>query len=117
MNSQYKPYKTFEQWSLGHIEQSPKFVEKAMSVLEKLKEHSKKNPGVKFKAQKISNATGYKQINGIMRWLRLRGFPICSDANGYWYSDHPDDIQFTIDQLQDRIYAMQFAIDKLWSIK
>lgn len=117
MKSSYQPYQSFDEWSLREAKKSPKFMNQAMEVLKRLQEHSKKNPGKKFKAHTIAKATGYKQVNSIMRWLRLQGYPICSDSKGYWYSDHPSDIQFTINQLQDRVYAMQHAIDKLWKHK
>ena len=114
--SDYKPYRSFEEWSVGHAKaHRPKFFERAMSILERLRKHSEDHPGKRFKADRIAASLGVSrtQVNNSINYLRGEGYPICSDADGYWYSEVKDDVQQTINHLQDRIYAMHYSISKL----
>lgn len=52
-------------------------------------------------------------IRRIINEYRSDGIPICSNSNGYYYSEEPEEIVKTIGSLKRRIASIQRAIDGL----
>ena len=52
-------------------------------------------------------------IGKIINEYRQDGIPICSNHNGYYYSEEPTEIIKTVASLKRRIASMQKAIDGL----
>lgn len=50
------------------------------------------------------------KIRGCVSLGRSMGFPICSNARGYYWSENPVDIKQTIDHIEDRINKQQNAV-------
>lgn len=53
------------------------------------------------------------EIRKCINALRSEGVPICSCADGYFYSDNADDISKTVKQLHSRISKIEHAKDGL----
>lgn len=53
------------------------------------------------------------EVRAIINVLRRSGKPICSDQDGYWFSEDITEIRSTIDQLKGRICGMSAAITGL----
>lgn len=53
------------------------------------------------------------EIRKCINTLRSKGVPICSCANGYFYSGEADDISKTLNQLHSRISKIEQAKDGL----
>jgi len=49
------------------------------------------------------------EIRRCINTLRTRGIPICSSADGYFYSEDPADIARTVSQLRGRIEKIECA--------
>lgn len=56
------------------------------------------------------------EIRKCINALRSRGVPICSCADGYFYSDKAEDILKTVKQLHSRISKIEQAKDGLEQI-
>ena len=52
-------------------------------------------------------------VRGCINLVRSMGIPICSNAKGYWYSSDPEEIQRTVDHIEDRIKKQQEAVSGL----
>lgn len=50
-----------------------------------------------------------KEIRRCINTLRTRGIPICSSADGYFYSEKPSDIARTVSQLRGRVLKIENA--------
>ena len=49
------------------------------------------------------------EIRRCINTLRTRGIPICSSADGYFYSENPADIARTVSQLHGRVLKIENA--------
>ena len=49
------------------------------------------------------------EIRRCINTLRSRGIPICSSADGYFYSENPADIARTVSQLRGRVLKIENA--------
>ena len=54
-----------------------------------------------------------RQIRLMVNELRRKGYPICSDDHGYWYSENIAEIYNTIENLQARVNGLKAAITGL----
>ena len=86
----------------------------ATAIIQHIKLHSN---GVKepIHGWKIADALGITDtvVRKFVNEARCGGIPICSCANGYYYSDDPVCIDDTIRMLQGRIAKQQSAIEGL----
>lgn len=49
------------------------------------------------------------ELRKIIHGLRLKGYPVCSDHNGYWLGDE-DDIRRTIRHMRSRMHKINDAV-------
>lgn len=122
-DSEYAPYCSFDEWTLNfqqikHREKWRLRRERILILLEwmainqKGKKITAENLAQRYNAKFFDNM-GKTAVVAHMRELRYEGFPVNSDAAGYWLNDNLSDIQNTIDHLQDKIYAMGYTIKQL----
>lgn len=82
---------------------------------ERVIEYIKSNGGMPVSSCKLSKMFGVSdvQIRKIINIARGNGCPICTNPNGYYYSESCTDIQKTIDSLNHRIQGIQNAVNGL----
>ncbi len=78
----------------------------------------KRNHNTRSKAalsKQLEAAFSYKgtELRKCINLLRLKGIPICSCVDGYFYSDNTEDISNTVSQLHSRISKIEQAKDGL----
>ena len=49
-------------------------------------------------------------VRGCINLARSMGIPICSNAKGYWYSSDSEEIQRTIEHIEERITKQKAAV-------
>ena len=52
-------------------------------------------------------------IQACIGLARSKGYPICSDEQGFYWSEEPEDITKTIKHLEQRLAYMRAAVDGL----
>ena len=70
------------------------------------------NPISSVTLGKIFGISG-TEIRRIVNAARCDGCPICSCHKGYYYSENAEDIEHTVQSLQNRICGIQKAINGL----
>jgi len=68
----------------------------------------RKNAASSKTLEAVFNLTG-REIRKCVNALRCKGFPMCSDADGYYYATSTDEIDDTIAQLNSRITKISNA--------
>ncbi len=73
----------------------------------------------KFYSYEIEASFGVNgaTVRDAVNTLRRQGHPVCSSHQGYWYSTDPNEIQQTIDNLENRVKGMDQAITGLTQAK
>jgi len=105
---------SFQKYSLITHRKRTKFQSDCDRLREAFRLSGVSQPGVRFSAEKIrAQASKIGVIGPIVHQLRLDGEPICSDAKGYWYSDKPEDLKFTIGHLEQRAHECLRVADAL----
>lgn len=82
---------------------------------ESIIEYIKNNGDIPTSSYKLSKMFGVSdvQIRKIINTARSNGCPICSNTNGYYYSENCNDIQKTINSLNHRTRGIQNAVNGL----
>ena len=73
----------------------------------------------KFYSYEIEASFGVNgaTVRDAVNTLRRQGHPICSSHQGYWYSSDPNEIQQTIDNLENRAKGINQAVTGLTQAK
>lgn len=74
-------------------------------LLETIRYRTKTNPVFSKELEKEFHLPG-SQNRDLIRELRRKGYPICSDEDGYFYSEDPNDIHATVMQLKSRLISL-----------
>lgn len=54
------------------------------------------------------------EVRAVVNALRREGYPICSNKDGYWLSDKPEEIMETIHSLEHRMVGIAEATEGLY---
>lgn len=71
--------------------------------------NSRKTAALSKQLEAVFSCKG-SELRKCINRLRSDGIPICSSVDGYFYSDSPQDISRTINQLHGRIVKIEQAL-------
>ena len=75
----------------------------------------KERQGTKLKNSDICKKFGLspQTVRACVNNARFRNIPICSDQDGYFYSENPADVENTLNHMRSRIQKQQEAVSGL----
>ena len=117
----YSPYKTFDEYTIEtqRVKHKDVFIFRRDRIYGFLVRIYQSSPGLKVSAGYIAERynkekfekkpVSIQMVSRCVASLRLQGFMINHDSNGYWYSESKLDLVNTIVNFQQQIYALEYS--------
>ena len=77
---------------------------------------SEKNPCISHNFQRTYKFVP-SQVSALMAYLRMQGYPIGSNGNGYFWAKRPEELDQTIEHMESRIRRQSVILNKVKSIR